>query len=261
MIDPSVKRFTSASLQPPDFTELQRASTGVYWVLHEQDLGYLRPLSALFYTLAIYQLSQRQASAERPMPVTFFLDEFANCGTIIGFDSILTLSRGRDLAFVIGIQALSQVLATYGRERGETIINNLRTMLILPGIRGRSAEEISRELGDTTRTGQHYSSTRTPDGLLSERVSETTSTHEWRRRLLTADEVRRLGEDPNEPNMIAIITNRRALKLYRHWYDAQPLPAQSRALGRARVGAAPLPEVESKPAPPPPLPKLPDLTL
>ncbi len=256
MIDPSIKRFTSAIPQPPDFTDLQHSQVGVYWVLHEQDIGYLRPLSALFFTLMIYQLSQRRDSSKPLVPVTFFLDEFANCGTIIGFDSIVTLARGRDLAFVIGIQALSQVPAIYGRERGETIINNLRTMLILPGIRGRSAEEISRELGDTTRTGQHYSSSYTPTGLFSGRRSETVSTQEWRRRLLTADEIRRLGEHAGAPDLIAIITNRRPLYLWRYWYDALPSPAQALALGPALVGETGLLLSESKPTLPPPLPKL-----
>jgi type IV secretion system protein VirD4 len=254
MTDDRIKRFTSASLQPPDFRELQQQPVGVYWVLHERDLGYLKPLSALFFTLVLDQLAEGKLS-NKPTPVTFFLDEFASIGVIQGFDSTITIARGRGLAFVVCVQALSQIRALYGPERGETIIVNLRSKLILPGITGQSAEEISRDLGDTTTTVDKIS--RTDSFQLT--PSYTYSQTDHRRRLLTSDEVRRLGENEGDPDMIAIITNRRPLYLWRHWYNKKPATAQATALGPALITVHD-DDYDTKPLLPPPLPEFADST-
>jgi type IV secretion system protein VirD4 len=252
MTDEKIKRFTSASLQPPDFRELQHQPVGVYWVLHERDLGYLKPLSALFFTLVLDQLAEGKLS-NKPTPVTLFLDEFASIGVIQGFDSTITIARGRGLAFVVCVQALSQIRALYGPERGETIIVNLRSKLILPGITGQSAEEISRELGDTTTTVDKVSRTDSMQLAPSYTYSQT----DHRRRLLTSDEVRRLGENEGDPDMIAIITNRRPLYLWRHWYNEKPATARATALGPALITSHD-DDYDTKPLFPPPLPEFAD---
>ncbi len=258
MTDEKIKRFTSASVQPPDFKELRHHPVGVYWVMHERDLGYLRPLSALFFTLVLDQLSEGKLS-DNPTPVTLFLDEFANIGVIQGFDSIITIARGRGLAFVVCVQALSQIRALYGPERGETIIVNLRSKLILPGITGQSAEEISRDLGDTTTTVRRVARTASPSQL---GFSRTYSESDHRRRLLTSDEVRRLGENKGDPDMIAIITNRRPLYLWRYWYNAEPSVARAKALGpmlaASFTDALDTQPLDTQPSLPPPLPKFSD---
>ncbi len=259
MTDERIRRFTSAKLQPPDFKELQQHPVGIYWVLHERDLGYLRPLSALFFTLVLDQLSEGRLS-DKPIPVTLFLDEFANIGVIQNFDTIITIARGRGLAFVVCVQALSQIRALYGPERGETIIVNLRTKLILPGITGQSAEEISRDLGDTTAIVDKISRT----DSLQITPSYTYSQTEHKRRLLTSDEVRRLGENEGDPDMIAIITNRRPLYLWRYWYNAEPATGRAKALGPALAtsltGALDTQPLDTQPSLPPPLPEFTDST-
>ena len=48
--DPSVARFTSASLAPPDFGRLRLAPEAIYWCVREQDMVRLRPLSSIFFS-------------------------------------------------------------------------------------------------------------------------------------------------------------------------------------------------------------------
>src|SRR5207247_8181750 len=87
--DPAVLRFTSAEVVAPDFTQLQRRPIGVYWILHEQDVALLQPLSTLFFALLIDQLCRSSG----PVPVTLFFDEFATIGPVPHFPT--TSPRGR----------------------------------------------------------------------------------------------------------------------------------------------------------------------
>jgi type IV secretion system protein VirD4 len=103
--DPAVLRFTSAEVIAPDFTQLQRRPAAVYWVLHEQDVALLQPLSALFFTLLIDQLCRSSG----PVPVSLFFDEFANIGPVPDFPTTISVARGRGLGLVLGVQSLSQL--------------------------------------------------------------------------------------------------------------------------------------------------------
>jgi len=122
---------------------------------------------------------------------------------------------------------VAQLDVLYGRANASTIIDNAQTKIALAGPANDGAELISRELGDTTimipresRTdgGTHHSST-------------TRSDADSRRRLMTADEVRRLKEE----EMTVIITNRRPLQLRRFHYTAEPQTAPSKGLGTERT--------------------------
>jgi len=57
--DPVIRRFTSASLTPPNFAELIEDAArpiGVYWILHERDVSALQPLTNMFFTLLLEHL-------------------------------------------------------------------------------------------------------------------------------------------------------------------------------------------------------------
>jgi type IV secretion system protein VirD4 len=144
--DPALLRFTSAELRAPDFTELQRRPIGVYWILHEQDVALLQPLSTLFFALLIDQLSRGRGD----VPVTLFFDEFANIGPVPDFPTTISVARGRGLSLVLGVQSLSQLDGIYGRDGAETIATNCATEVVLHGLSHRSAEEVSRALGAYT---------------------------------------------------------------------------------------------------------------
>jgi type IV secretion system protein VirD4 len=258
--DPAVLRFTSAELTAPDFAELQRRPIGVYWILHEQDVALLQPLSTLFFALLIDQLSRGRGE----VPVTLFFDEFANIGPVPDFPTTISVARGRGLALVLGVQSLSQLDGLYGRDGAETIVTNCATKVVLHGLGHRSAEEVSRALGAATLPYETRS--RRPwrgDASIPLPVEETSwSEQRLARPLLTADEVRRLGRD----EAVVVVSNQRPIWTKRWWWNREARAAPSdplgppKAVGLSRPADPPRPDSSASPAStPPPRPTLRDL--
>jgi type IV secretion system protein VirD4 len=212
--EPAVRRFTSAELVPPDFAALAREPTAVYWVLHEQDVALLQPLSSLFFTLLLDQLG----SATLQAPVLLMLDEFANLGVLPRFPTTISVARGRGIALILGVQALSQLEGLYGRHGAETTRVNCMTKVVLHGLDYRGAEEISHSLGDSTVQHQQIGS--------DDRWNE----QHVRRPLLTADEVRRIDAD----DMLVLVGNRHPARVRKQWYTAAPSTARHGSLGPAQ---------------------------
>jgi type IV secretion system protein VirD4 len=221
--DPAVRRVTSAELAPPDFGRLQREPTAVYWVLHEQDVALLQPLASLFFTLLLERLGRGRGA----VPVTLFLDEFANLGPLPHFPTTIAVARGRGVALVLGVQSLAQLERLYGRSGAATIQTNCGTKIVLQGLEYESAERVSRLLGEQTLR-QEYRSRRPEAPLVT---SYSYAEHQTPRRLLTADEVRRLRRDET----VVIIANYRPIRAGRWCWDAVAKTAPATALGEARA--------------------------
>lgn len=241
--DPAVRRFTSASTQAPDWGQLRQGPVAVYWVLQENDIALLKPLSTLFFTLMLYQLKKE----EPRVPVTLYLDELANIGRIPDFAGEVTVARGRDIALVLGLQSLAQLTVLYSQAPARTIIDNCQTKIALAGLANDSAELVSRELGDATIMIPRLSWTN------GRNPSSTFSRVDNKRRLLTADEVRRLETE----DLLVISTNRRPLLLTRFHYAGAARSAETRTLGSERSQKFEVTR-EVVPELPPPLPLLPE---
>lgn len=67
--------------------------------------------------------------------VRFFLDEFANSGKILGFPQYIATIRSRRLSVSVCLQSIGQLTRVYGDAEKKEILNNLKTMLILPAIK------------------------------------------------------------------------------------------------------------------------------
>jgi type IV secretion system protein VirD4 len=239
--DPAVQRFTSAEVIAPDFTQLQRRPSAVYWVLHEQDVALLQPLSALFFTLVIDQLCRSSG----PVPVSLYFDEFANIGPVPDFPTTISVARGRGLSLVLGVQSRSQLEGIYGRHGAEAIQTNCATKVVLHGLPAHTCEEVSRALGEWTLEVEYAQ--RRPyggAGWVPLPAAETSwSQHRLARRLLTADEVRRMGHD----QCVIVVANQRPIFARRWWWSHGAREAPAFALGPAKAAALPPP---AKPAPP-----------
>lgn len=221
--DPEVARFTSATTLPPDFAALRQSAQALYWCLKEHDIARLRPLTALFFSLLLEQLSGGDEDGGG-VPVLMLMDEFANVGTIPNFDTTISLARGRGVSLWLGVQSLTQLEARYGKASAGTILANCSTKVALSGLDVDSAEYFSRSLGDETarvaKTSRH--------GLLNATYSHSTAEHA--RRLLTADEVRRIDSD----KAIVIVGNRRPMLLEKEFYEGRgKVPKDFEPLGEA----------------------------
>ena len=249
--DPSVARFTSASLAPPDFGRLRCSPEALFWCVREQDMIRLRPLSSIFFTLLLEQLAAEKDDEGAKLPVNVYLDEFANIGVIPHFETTISLARGRGVRLWLGIQSLSQLETRYGRPAAQTILTNCATKMALSGLDFETAQYISRSLGEKTQAAPRRTWQKKRFALFATGRSDSIQEHS--RLLLTPDEVRRVGTD----EMLVITGNLRPMRLTKTRYHAVPCTAPATPLGEARA----LPIEFTLPAParavrelPPPLP-------
>jgi len=214
MRDPSIQLFTSSQLEAPNFGQLRRTPTAVYWCLREQDIARLRPLTSLFFTVLLEQIAGEEfADSENAVPVTGMLDEFANIGKIPDFEITQSLARGRGVALWLGIQSLSQLNQIYGNHAAQTIMSSCATKIALHGLDYQTAEYISKSLGEQTIS---HSSSSLNVGLGTASIGSSAAKH--RRPLLTPDEVTRIGED----EAIVRTSNKYPMRLYKGYYDEKP---------------------------------------
>ncbi len=193
MRDPDIARFTSGSFKPPEFSELRRTPTAVYFCMREQDISRLRPLTSLFFSFMLEQIAGAEIPAgSASVPITMILDEFVNIGTIPEFATTISLARGRDVAIWLLVQSYSQFEARYGKANAATIITNCGTKIALSGLDATTDARVSEMLGDMTVVDNRPSHSATRGGL---RSSLSLGRTEHKRKLLTADEVMRLDRD------------------------------------------------------------------
>jgi len=235
--DDSVRRFTSASLEPPDFSQLLREPTAVYWVLHEQDMARLQPLSSLFFTLLLDELTTQQG----PVPVTLLLDELANLGVLPNFPTTVSIARGRGVCLVLGVQSLSQLEARYGRDGAATIRTCCATKLSFHGLDMESTRAVSDLLGEGTIAHQRESRGTHGVSYSDDQVS---------RRLMTPDEVRRLPEH----EILMVAGNRRPARVQKRPWTIAPCTAPLRTALDAALAWQPAVSAQVQPPVPPPNP-------
>lgn len=126
----------------------------------------------------------RKEGGELRIRMNFILDEFANFTKIETFQSMLTVSRGRNIRFMLCTQTLlSQLEEKYGKEGAQNIVDNCAIIYLKSG-NVDSANKISEMLG--TYTAQSYGES-SNSNIKYDKSSSSMSLIS--RKLLTADEV------------------------------------------------------------------------
>jgi type IV secretory pathway TraG/TraD family ATPase VirD4 len=221
--DPAIRRFTSSTIIPFSFGSLRHKPAQVYWCLRQSDVSELRPLTALFFNLATLQLLDEEGG----VPMTFFYDEFANIGKLNNFHVDITLLRGQKIAVVAGLQSRSQLNSIYGPDNASTILENFNNKILLPGLQMNTAEDFSKMLGEFTYTDIRTSTGSSGKGWFNKSSSQNKSYYTAARRLMTADELRRLKEN----EVILYSTNLPPLFLETVFYLEPPAEAQVKEIG------------------------------
>jgi type IV secretion system protein VirD4 len=195
-IDPLIKNATSANEINPKM--LREKPTVLYVMIPEYKSATMAPLMAPFFS----QLMAHLVDSNSSLPVYFLLDEFANIGLIPNIDTALATFRGRDISISLGIQSLNQLKQKYGKETATSILDNLKTKFILPGLAYDSAEYFTKLLGykEVITMSNNYDS--------KEGDFKNISTTPQRRELLSPDEIRRLEDE----TLIAVVDNRNPFK-------------------------------------------------
>jgi type IV secretion system protein VirD4 len=221
--DDATARFTSASLEAPNFLPLRYEPIAIYYCLREQDISRLRPLTSLFFTVLLEQLAAVEADAKANVPILAMLDEFANVGKIPDFEVMITLARGRGIALWLALQAKSQLEQLYGNANARTILGNLNSKIALDSLDIESAKYISEALGDKTEAYTRRSFN------LGASIGFSTTPMEHKRPLMTPDEITRIGAG----EALVRTTNKYPMRLQKTFYDDAPKKATQSGLGEA----------------------------
>lgn len=176
-VDPMIENITSVNEIDPKM--LREQPTALYVVVPEHRSDYMSPLMAPFYSQMISRLIEIEGT-----PVFFFLDEFANIGVINGIDKYLATIRSRKMSISLGIQSINQLKQKYGQETSGTILDNLKTKMILPGSAYETANYYSQLIGSEEIST--FSTSNQGKGDKSYSESKT------KRELFSPDEIRRL---------------------------------------------------------------------
>jgi type IV secretion system protein VirD4 len=146
------------------------AETTTYLILPPERIdGYRRWLRLMIGSMVSAITRRRRARR-----IVFLLDEFAHLGRMRPVEQGISLVGAYGVGFWLLIQDLAQLRATYG-ESWPTFLANAEVLQAFGINDWETAEHLSRLAGETTV-----------------RVDES---HERARRLITADEVRRLAPD------------------------------------------------------------------
>lgn len=155
------------------------------FLLMPDEAGARRYIASLYLNQAYSALAHvaRGNGGKLPVPVWFLLEEFGNIGKLPAMAEKLTVAAGRNIRFVLAVQAIAQIAHVYGEKAAEIVLGNCDTWLYLRTADNDTARVISAKAG--TYTVRTLSVQRRP-GKTGGGTEGATS-----RALLTPDEVLR----------------------------------------------------------------------
>ncbi|HUX64330.1 type IV secretion system DNA-binding domain-containing protein [Sulfuricella sp.] len=112
----------------------------------DDQLQSIRPMIAAVLDVASSAVLSLPASFARR--IFFAIDEFATLGLINSIEPLLTKGRKCGAVVMLGVQAISQPRATYGREMTQTLLSCLGTWLVLKQPDADTADYMSKYVGD-----------------------------------------------------------------------------------------------------------------
>jgi hypothetical protein len=120
---------------------------GWLWLPYKDDqLASLRPLLSAWIGEAVSSILSLRPDPSRRL--WLLLDELASLGRIQSLSDALTKGRKYGLRCVAGLQSVSQLRASYGREGAQTLLSCLSSSLTLRSADAETADYLSRNLGD-----------------------------------------------------------------------------------------------------------------
>ena len=182
---PAIRRILSTDSLALD--QVGQEKTAIFAVISDSDRQFAW-LSALMFSMFFQRsvwLADQRPDGMLPVPVTCWLDEFANIGRLPDFEIAMATVRSRGISAIPIVQALGQGKALYG-DAWTTIMGNCDTTLFLGSQDQETRKWMSEALGKET--------IRTVDSSISHgrRGGGSRNVKTIARDLLSADEVGRL---------------------------------------------------------------------
>jgi type IV secretion system protein VirD4 len=182
--------------QYTEFTaeQLREKPYVLYVIYPERKSTYLSPFMAIFFSQFINTLIE--SYDEKSLSCFLLFDEFANIGQLNSFAQNISTVRSRRMSYLICLQSVTQLIQLYGKDNAMSILNNLKTKVVLPGL---SDLETLRYISGLCG----WKEIKTVSESKSEKgISHTISTS--RKKIMEEDEIRRL----DEKKMLIVAHNR-----------------------------------------------------
>ncbi len=140
-----------------DFASIGQRKTAVFVEVSDSDRS-MDVLINMFFTQAMNQLctyaDEECEDSRLPVPVRFFMDDFATNCKIANFENMISNIRSRKISVVMVLQSLAQLEESYGRS-AHTIADNCDTMIYMGGNDPETASSIAVRCNKTTQTILH----------------------------------------------------------------------------------------------------------
>lgn len=164
--------------------------TALFIKIPDSDTTY-NAIAGMAYTLMFQQLYYKadyEYGKKLPVPVTFWMDEFANIVLPKNFPKLLATMRSRLMSCVIFIQNITQLKIIY-KEGWENIIGNCDVFVYLGGNEQSTFEYISKNFGKKTIYKRTHGESKGRNG------SSSTNDDALGRELVLPEEVREMDND------------------------------------------------------------------
>lgn len=140
-----------------DLASIGQRKTAVFVEVSDSDRS-MDALINLFFTQAMNELcsyaDEKCSNSELPVPVRFFMDDFATNCRIDNFENMISNIRSRKISAVLVLQSFSQLDAGYG-ENAHTIADDCDTLIYMGGNDPTTAQEIAVRVNKTANTILH----------------------------------------------------------------------------------------------------------
>jgi len=140
-----------------DLASIGQKKTVVFVEVSDSDRS-MDMLINMFFTQAMNQLctyaDERCVNSQLPVPVRFFMDDFATNCKIENFENMISNIRSRKISVMMILQSLSQLEESYGRS-AHTIADDCDTLIYMGGNVPETAHQIAIRCNKTTQTILH----------------------------------------------------------------------------------------------------------
>lgn len=140
-----------------DLPSIGQRKTAVFVEVSDTDRS-MDMLINMFFTQAMNQLctyaDEECINSQLPVPVRFFMDDFATNCRIDNFENMVSNIRSRKISVIIILQSLSQLDKSYGAS-AHTIIDDCDTLIYMGGNDPETAHSIAIRCNKTTQTILH----------------------------------------------------------------------------------------------------------
>lgn len=140
-----------------DLPSIGQKKTAVFVEVSDSDRS-MDMLINMFFTQAMNQLctyaDEKCANSQLPVPVRFFMDDFATNCKIENFENMISNIRSRKISVMLILQSLSQLEESYGKS-AHTIADDCDTLIYMGGNDPETAHQIAIRCNKTTQTILH----------------------------------------------------------------------------------------------------------